>query len=56
MGIEFTSPMVESIIAYVGNVFSDLKLPIVLLLGLMIGFFILDGVLGVLIRKKEETE
>jgi hypothetical protein len=56
MGVSFTASMVEGVLSYVGNVWEDLKLPILVIAGLMLGFFILAGVISALLGKKNEIE
>jgi hypothetical protein len=57
MGIQFTPDMMSGIFAYVGDIFNDVKLPVLLICGVAIAFFILEGVLeGIMIRKERERE
>lgn len=45
MGIQFTPDMMSSILGYVGDIFNDVKLPVLLICGIALGFFILNRIL-----------
>ena len=54
--IEISSDFVSSTIAYVRSIFSDLKLPLFVMFGLFIGFFIIEEIVGIVLHRKIESE
>jgi hypothetical protein len=52
--IEFSTTTIAGILSVAGDVLVDLKLPVVLLLGLWIGFAVIDLIIG-LVRRKTAT-
>jgi hypothetical protein len=54
--VEISSDFVSSTIAYVGSVFSDLKLLLFVMFGLFIGFFIIERIVEVVFHRKIESE
>jgi hypothetical protein len=54
--VEISSSFVSSTIAYIGSVFSDLKLLLLLMFGLFIGFFIIERIVEVVFHRKIESE
>lgn len=54
MGIQFTPDMISSILGYVRDIFLDIKLPVLLICGVALGFFIIDGILKAIRGTEEE--
>jgi hypothetical protein len=45
MGITFSSAMLNTLLGYVGDLWTDIKLPVLMIVGLMVGFFIITGIM-----------
>jgi hypothetical protein len=54
--VEISSGFVSSTIAYIGSVFSDLKLLLFVMFGLFIGFFIIERIVEIVFHRKIESE
>jgi hypothetical protein len=54
--VEISSDFVSSTIAYIGSIFSDLKLLLLLMFGLFIGFFIIEKIVEIVFHRKIESE
>jgi hypothetical protein len=44
MGIAFSSAMLDTLLGYVGDLWTDIKVPVLVIIGVMIGFFIINGI------------
>jgi len=45
--ISFTTPQVDGVLAYAGNLFTDLRYLIVLIIGLPLGFWVIRKVISI---------
>jgi len=52
----FTGDDINLVIGYVGTIFSDIKLLFFILVGLPIGFYIVDRIIGTLFSSKSEEK
>lgn len=52
--------MIGNVLTQVGLLWADIKLPVLMILGIMVGFFILtgiaDGISGLIYRYNEKTD
>lgn len=51
---EINASFVTSTIAYIGIIFNDMKLLIILIVGLIMGFFIVEKIIEIIMIKKGE--
>jgi hypothetical protein len=54
--IEISPDFISATIAYVRNIFSDLKLLLFVMFGLFIGFFIIERIVEIVFHRKIESE
>ena len=52
--VEINQDFINGVISYVGSLFSDFKLLILLVMGVFLGIFIIERVISAIITKKEE--
>jgi hypothetical protein len=45
MGITFSLAMLNTLLGYVGDLWTDIKLPVLVIVGIMVGFFIITGIM-----------
>jgi len=50
MGLEFTGDMVEAVIGYIGDVFSDMSNLILLVVGVSLGLIVIGAIISIIKR------
>jgi hypothetical protein len=49
----FSTDFASNTLAYIGNLFTDLSVPIYILIGIMLGMWLIDYLLGIFARKRK---